>query len=103
MNKKNMGRYGEETVVLYLQQLGFVIIHRNFFWCKHEIDIIAKRNDKIYLFEVKTVRCLDFLKISKKQKISYESFALQYFPNEFVSIYLAIVNEKTVRLVLIDA
>lgn len=102
MDKKQKGRDGEDLVVRYLESKGFTIIKRNFFWCKHEVDIIATKNHKVYLVEVKNTS-MDFLKISHKQKMAYETFMLKYYPDQFVDVYVAIVNGLNIRWVLMDA
>jgi Holliday junction resolvase-like predicted endonuclease len=101
VTKKEKGNKGEQRVVQHLQDNGFTIVKRNFFWCKHEIDIIASKNGKVYLVEVKT-SSMDFLKISQKQKMAYETFILKYYSNQFVHVYVAIVNDQNIQLVLMD-
>lgn len=54
------GQKGESRATLYLQQLGFIILERNFELRWGEIDIIAQQGDKIYFFEVKTRQTLKY-------------------------------------------
>lgn len=51
---KNIGDHGEGLVCDYLKQQGFEIIDRNWRTRYCEIDIIAKKNNRIHFVEVKT-------------------------------------------------
>ncbi|EKD79507.1 MAG: hypothetical protein ACD_41C00052G0003 [uncultured bacterium] len=48
------GKRGEDQAVEYLTQHGYAILERNWFKRIGEIDIIARKGDVIYFFEVKT-------------------------------------------------
>ena len=58
MNKKEVGRWGEEIAAVYLKRNGYSIVDRNFFTPEGEIDLIALQEEKeeqILIFvEVKT-------------------------------------------------
>jgi putative endonuclease len=49
-----LGRYGEDITVKFLEKYGFIILTKNYRIRGGEIDIIAKRNDVIVFTEVKT-------------------------------------------------
>ncbi|RMA66174.1 YraN family protein [Ulvibacter antarcticus] len=49
-----LGKMGEQLAVNYLLRNGFSILERNFIFQKAEIDIIAQKDDKIIVIEVKT-------------------------------------------------
>lgn len=51
--KKDIGKFGEDIAILYLQEIGYRILCRNFYCKQGEIDIIAFK-DEIVFFEVKT-------------------------------------------------
>lgn len=99
MNKKTIGNQGENKVVQFLITHGFKILKRNFFWSKHEIDIIASKNQIIYLIEVKTISDERFLKISMKQRIAYETFILRYLADRIVKCYVAIVRYHDIQFI----
>lgn len=48
------GKRGEDQAADYLTQHGYTILERNWFKRIGEIDIIARKADVIYFFEVKT-------------------------------------------------
>lgn len=55
MNTKIIGDIGENLATAYLENLGYVILHRNFVIGNIEIDIVAKDSDGTIVFcEVKT-------------------------------------------------
>ena len=49
-----LGKKGEDLAAEYLINAGFRIAFRNWKWGKHEIDIIAEKDDLIIFVEVKT-------------------------------------------------
>ena len=52
--KHEIGKIGENIVIKYLKNIGYVIIERNFFAIQGEIDIIAKDGQELVFIEVKT-------------------------------------------------
>lgn len=55
MDKKKLGNAGEDLACRYLERNGYEIVERNKTFPKLcEIDIIAKRKNKLYFVEVKT-------------------------------------------------
>ncbi|MGK0175923.1 MAG: putative endonuclease, partial [Ulvibacter sp.] len=50
----DLGKLGEQLAVDYLSRNGFIILERNFIYNKAEVDIIAKKEEKIIIVEVKT-------------------------------------------------
>lgn len=54
------GRRGEDIAVLYLQNSGFEILHRNWRFSRFEIDVIASKNEVLHFIEVKTRASLVF-------------------------------------------
>ena len=49
-----LGKLGEQLAVDYLSRNGFAILERNFIFNKAELDIIAQKEEKIIVVEVKT-------------------------------------------------
>ncbi|HPE83189.1 MAG: YraN family protein [Aequorivita sp.] len=50
-----LGKIGEELAAQYLLKSGYNILHRNFFFDKAEIDIIAQKEEgTVVIVEVKT-------------------------------------------------
>ncbi len=56
----NLGKTGEDVATDHLRKSGFKILYRNWKWGKHEIDIIAEKNNVVVFVEVKT-RTDDYL------------------------------------------
>lgn len=54
MNKRETGRFGEDAAAEYLKLQGYDIVARNFRCRLGEVDIIAKKEDRIVFCEVKT-------------------------------------------------
>lgn len=54
MNNQELGKYGENIAVNFLEEQKCEIIARNFSCKQGEIDIIAKDKDELVFFEVKT-------------------------------------------------
>lgn len=52
--KQILGTKGEELAISYLKENGYSIQERNWRYRKTEIDIIAKKEDKLIFIEVKT-------------------------------------------------
>lgn len=63
---KNIGLIGENFANKYLAEKGFIILLKNFKTRFAEVDIIAKKNNKISFVEVKT-------RIGKNKGLPYES------------------------------
>lgn len=51
---RKIGILGEEKTVKYLEDLGYIILARNFNTYRGEIDIVAKDKDEYVFIEVKT-------------------------------------------------
>ncbi len=49
-----LGKLGEQLAVDYLSRNGFTILERNFIYDKAELDIIAQKDKKVIVVEVKT-------------------------------------------------
>ena len=56
MSTRSLGRMGEESAALYLQQNGFTVLARNTYLGHPEIDIIAVNDTHLIFAEVKTRR-----------------------------------------------
>jgi putative endonuclease len=53
--KRKIGDAGEEIACTFLMKRGFVIVERNYLKKWGEIDIIARKGQKLHFVEVKTV------------------------------------------------
>ena len=50
-----LGKQGEEMAVAFLLEKGYTIIHCNWRYSYFEIDIIASKDEKLHIVEVKTL------------------------------------------------
>lgn len=55
-----LGKFGEEQAVAYLQQHGYDILETNWTFQKAEIDIIAQKGNRLAVVEVKTRSSIDY-------------------------------------------
>ena len=53
-NKKVLGKIGEDLACMYLENINYTIVYRNFRCKQGEIDIIARDNNELVFIEVKT-------------------------------------------------
>ena len=53
MNTLDKGKEGEDMACAHLKKQGYRIRHRNFYYQKAEIDIIASKDDTLAIVEVK--------------------------------------------------
>ena len=97
--KVELGRYGEQIVVEYLQKNKYKILKRNFYCKQGEIDIIAKDRNEIVFIEVKTRTNVNFGRPSEsvniiKQKHIYE--AAKYF------LYKSGLLDRLIRIDVVE-
>lgn len=82
MTNNNLGKYGEELAEKWLIKNGFDILYRNMRFGRHEIDIVAEKNNKLHSIEIKTRRTTTFgfpeksISPSKQKNIVAASAAL---------------------------
>ncbi len=55
-----LGKFGEELAVEFLQQNGYAILETNWTFQKAEIDIIAQKENILAVVEVKTRSSIEF-------------------------------------------
>ena len=56
----DLGKFGEELAVAFLEENGYEILEVNWFFDKAEIDIIAQKWSTLAVVEVKTRSSLEF-------------------------------------------
>ncbi len=52
-----VGKKGEDLAAMFLMKQGFEIVCRNYLKKWGEIDIVARKKEKLYFVEVKSVSC----------------------------------------------
>ena len=82
MQKKELGKKGEEVALRFLKKRGYRIIEKNYVCKLGEMDIIAKEKDTLVFIEVKTRTSTAFgppqlaVNLSKQRQLS--KVALNY-------------------------
>ncbi len=60
MNRKLLGKQGEDLAVKFLKKKGYRILDRNFYTSRGELDIVAYDGENIVFAEVKTRKSENF-------------------------------------------
>ncbi|NLW90132.1 MAG: YraN family protein [Syntrophomonadaceae bacterium] len=60
MNKRELGRQGEEMAARYLKKQGYQILERNYHTRYGELDIICIKRNELVFVEVKTRRSIQY-------------------------------------------
>ena len=86
MKNKELGKFGEDFAVEYLQKNGFEILDRNWHYSRNsEIDIIAKEKNTLVFVEVKTrsgLSCGHPFEAINKDKIRKIAFSIPAYIEE---------------------
>ncbi len=111
MKKDILGKAGEEAAVRHLLKNGYKILHRNWKYWPHEIDVIAEHDNQLVIVEVKTRTTDDFgnpqdFVSRKKQGILVRAAQLYAEKNNIVKeirfdVVAVIMNEKGTHIQLI--
>ena len=82
MDKKELGKKGEELALRFLKKNGYRIIGRNYVCKMGEMDIIAREKDTLAFVEVKTRTSTDFgppqLAVNSSKQRQLSKVALNY-------------------------
>lgn len=93
INKKKFGNIGEKISCIYLKNIGYEIIERNFNCRQGEIDIVAKDKNEYVFIEVKTRSNLCYGKPreainSEKQNHIYRSTKYYLYKNGLNNVFV---------------
>jgi putative endonuclease len=82
MEKKELGKKGEEKALRFLKKKGYRIIEKNYVCKLGEMDIIAKEKDTLVFVEVKTRTTTEFgppqLAVNSSKQRQLSKVALNY-------------------------
>jgi putative endonuclease len=82
MQKKELGKKGEELAVRFLKKRGYRIVDKNYVCKMGEMDIIAKEKDTLVFVEVKTRTSTIFgppqLAVNPTKQMQLSKVALSY-------------------------
>ena len=82
MEKKELGKKGEEKALRFLKKKGYHIIEKNYVCKLGEMDIIAKEKDTLVFVEVKTRTTIEFgppqLAVNSSKQRQLSKVALNY-------------------------
>ena len=106
---KNIGIIGEDIVVNLLKNKGFLILARNKRVGRSEFDVVASKNKKIFVIEVKTRASNTYGQpeeaVTRKKIENYErcyNKLCEEYENESISYVVAAVSyENTSRKFLV--
>lgn len=73
-SRKYIGKLGEEITCIYLKNNGFKVLDQNYWKPWGEIDVIAKKGNKIHFVEVKSVSCENIENVSCENKSGFNPF-----------------------------
>lgn len=93
ISKKELGKFGEDVSCIYLEQIGYRILERNFHCKQGEIDIIAKDKDEYVFIEVKTRSNIHFGRPKEainnpKQKHIYQSTKFYLYIHGLINAFV---------------
>ncbi|MCL4385194.1 MAG: YraN family protein [Actinobacteria bacterium] len=115
-NNKTIGKFGEKIAALYLENLNYKIVYKNFKCRYGEVDIIATSGKDLVFIEVKTRHNINYgfpyesvneIKLEKIKKISqYFLLKENYFEkNNFnirVDIISIIISKELMNAILME-
>ncbi len=82
MQKKELGKKGEEIALRFLKKKGYRLIEKNYVCKMGEMDIIAKEKDTLVFIEVKTRTSTEFgppqLAVNSRKQRQLSKVALNY-------------------------
>lgn len=82
MNSKELGKFGEDYAVKYLQREGYQVCCRNYKCLIGEIDIIAQKDQTLYFIEVKcrnhTAFGFPYEAVNKRKQHKIRKVAMNY-------------------------
>ena len=82
MDKKELGKKGEELALRFLKKRGYRIIEKNYVCKMGEMDIIAREKDTLAFIEVKTRTTTEFgppqLAVNSSKQRQLSKVALNY-------------------------
>ena len=82
MDKKELGKKGEEVAIRFLKKNGYQVVKRNYICKMGEMDIIAKEKDTLVFVEVKTRTSTTFgppqLAVNPKKQSQMSKVALNF-------------------------
>ncbi len=87
LHNLQIGKTGEEIACDFLYKKGFQIIEKNYYCHWGEIDVIAKKNDKIHFVEIKT-------RVGTRKGEPYESVNRQKLRKLMRAIQFYLLNRR---------
>lgn len=90
MNHLQLGAYGEDLAIRFLQNKGFEVLDRNYRFGKGELDIICKDKEVLVIIEVKTrasnVHGEPYISVSFKKQRQIVQLANRYIREKNIDL-----------------
>jgi putative endonuclease len=93
MEKKEIGRIGEDIACRFLMKRGYQVIERNYLKKCGEIDVVARKDRVVHFVEVKTVSC---------ENPNAKSHLDKYRPEDNLHFYKLSRLKKVIQIYLVQ-
>lgn len=115
-NTKTVGRSGEDLVAAWLREHRYVILDRNWRWHRYELDLVARREDRWVVVEVKkrthgfwdptdpesVIRACLTRRQENRIRLAMDAWARYKRLRVRLGLYLAVVHRGEIQWYLLD-
>lgn len=104
MNKRNIGKTGENMACDILEEKGYRIIERNYRYERGEIDVICAKDDCINFVEVKTRLSNKYgapcEAVNKDKQMRIRETATHYLKNRDCNVYYPFIKFSVMEIIV---
>lgn len=95
----NKGKEYENKAEQFLLKNNFIILKRNARFKKIEIDFICKKEENLYVFEVKFRKFINLFQSSPAQLKRIETYMLIHFPGQFFEFKYLLFSPNSLQII----